>query len=61
MHAGRWPGRPDDQYVAAGLIGLVGLAVAALIYAAGALAGGGLPTAPTSYEVQLVRFADTGF
>ncbi|WP_433468087.1 hypothetical protein [Spirillospora sp. CA-128828] len=53
--------RPRAQYVAAGLIGLVGLAVAALIYVAGVLASGNVPTAPTSYKVQLVRFADTGF
>ncbi|MGI5416061.1 hypothetical protein [Actinomadura luteofluorescens] len=43
--------RPRPQYVAAGLIGVVGLVVAALIAVAGLAASGNLPTAPTSYKV----------
>jgi ABC-type transporter Mla subunit MlaD len=46
--------RPRAQYVAAGLIGVVGLLVAAIIAVAGLLASGYQPTAPTSYTVEVV-------
>lgn len=49
-----------SQYVVAGVIGVVGLLIAALIAVAGVLASGNIPTAPSSYKIQLVRAADTG-
>ncbi|NEA29242.1 chitinase [Actinomadura bangladeshensis] len=52
--------RPRLQYVAAGAIGVVGLIVAAVIAVAAVLASGNIPTAPSSYEIQVVRVADTG-
>ncbi|TDC16204.1 hypothetical protein [Actinomadura bangladeshensis] len=52
--------RPRLQYVAAGAIGVVGLIVAAVIAVAAVLASGNIPTAPSSYEIQIVRVADTG-
>lgn len=52
--------RPRPQYVAAGVIGVVGLIVAVVIAVAGFLASGYEPTAPTSYQVQVVRVASTG-
>ncbi|MFA1539412.1 hypothetical protein [Actinomadura monticuli] len=52
--------RPRPQHVAAALIGVVGLLVAALIAVAGVLASGNIPTAPSSYRVQIVRVAGTG-
>ncbi|TDD83233.1 chitinase [Actinomadura darangshiensis] len=52
--------RPRPQYVAAGLIGVVGLAVAVLIAVTAILASGNIPTAPSSYKVQAVHVADAG-
>ncbi|MFB4310976.1 hypothetical protein [Actinomadura sp. GTD37] len=46
--------RPRPQYVAAAAIGVVGLLVAAAIAVAGVLAGGNIPTGPTSYEIRPV-------
>ena len=43
-----------SQYVAAGVIGAVGLLVAAAIAVAGVLGNGNIPTAPSSYRIQLV-------
>ncbi|WP_302931596.1 hypothetical protein [Actinomadura sp. WMMA1423] len=41
--------RSRSQYVAAALIGVVGLVVAVLIAAAGLVAGDNVPTVPSSY------------
>ncbi|TMQ90115.1 hypothetical protein ETD83_36830 [Actinomadura soli] len=41
------------RYVAAGLVGVVGLAVAVLIAVLGFLASGYVPTAPSSYVIGL--------
>ena len=49
-----------SQYAAAAAIAVLGLAVAAVIAVAAVLAGGNVPTAPSSYRVQVVRVADTG-
>lgn len=49
-----------SQYAAAAVIAVVGLVVAAVIAVAAILASGNIPTAPTSYKVQVVRVADTG-
>ncbi|NDU74423.1 hypothetical protein GWI34_17550 [Actinomadura sp. DSM 109109] len=43
--------RPRPQYVAAGLIGVVGLVVAVLIAVLGLHASGYVPTKPTSYTI----------
>ncbi|NKZ05903.1 hypothetical protein [Actinomadura latina] len=48
------------QYAAAAVIAVLGLAAAAVIAVAAALASGNIPTAPSSYTVQLVRAADSG-
>jgi hypothetical protein len=50
--------RPRPQYVAAGLIGVVGLVVAVLIAAAGIIASGNVPTAPSSYTIRVAGLAD---
>ncbi len=50
--------RPRPQYVAAGLIGVVGLVVAVLIAVAGIVASGNVPTAPSSYTIRVVGLAD---
>jgi hypothetical protein len=52
--------RPRSQYLAAGLVGVIGLVVAAVILVAGFLASGYVPSAPSGYKVQVVRVADTG-
>lgn len=49
--------RPRPQHVAAGLIGVIGLLVAVLIAVSAILASGNIPTAPSSYRVQLVHVA----
>lgn len=49
--------RPRPQHVAAVLIGVVGLVVAVLIAVAGLVAGGNVPTAPTSYKLRVTGLA----
>ncbi|MEV3922076.1 hypothetical protein [Actinomadura coerulea] len=49
--------RLRPQYLAAGLIGVVGLVVAVLIAVAGLVAGGNVPTAPTSYTLRVTGLA----
>ncbi|MFG2086601.1 MULTISPECIES: hypothetical protein [unclassified Spirillospora] len=52
MKSPRSPYEPRrSQYVAAGLIGVVGLVVAALIAVFAIRASGNVPTAPSSYII----------
>ncbi|NVI90076.1 hypothetical protein [Actinomadura sp. BRA 177] len=46
-----------SQYAAAAAIAVLGLVVAAVIAVAAILASGNVPTAPSSYEIQIVRVA----
>lgn len=43
---------PSSRYVAAGVIGVVGLLAAAAIGVLGLVAGGNVPTVPSSYVVR---------
>ncbi|WP_329093873.1 hypothetical protein OG979_06405 [Actinomadura citrea] len=49
--------RLRPHYVAAALIGVVGLVVAVLIAVAGLVAGDNVPTAPTSYKLRVTGLA----
>ncbi|MEV4004158.1 hypothetical protein [Actinomadura sp. NPDC049753] len=43
----------SPRYLVAALVGVVGLPVAVVIAIAGLVAGGNMPTAPTSYRLQV--------
>ncbi|TDC87948.1 hypothetical protein [Actinomadura sp. 7K507] len=54
MKSPRSPYEPRrSQYVAAGIVAVVGLAVAALIAVLAIRASGNVPTAPSSYMIKL--------